>query len=68
MVVKAKPQRLYPGRRNPVPLVQEREWVSRSVWMCTKSLALTRVRTPDRPVRGEPLTDCAYVQQVTYVH
>ena len=49
------PRSRYPRERNPVPIVQEVEWTSGSVWMGPKNPSPIRVRTQDRPGRSQSL-------------
>ena len=44
-----------PQERDPVPIVQEAGFALRPVWMGAKNLALTGVRSPDRPDGSEVL-------------
>jgi len=48
------PATLYPGK-HPVPIVQETGWVPGPVWTGTENLALTGIRSPDRPARNQSL-------------
>ena len=57
-VVNATSQLLYRQQKDPVPIVQEAGWAPLSVWTVVQNLASTGIRTPDRPVRSEPL--CPY--------
>jgi hypothetical protein len=58
-VVNATPQSFTPGK-DPVPTVQEAGWVSEPFWTGTQNFALTRIRSPDRPSRGESLPQLSY--------
>ena len=42
-----------PRERDTVPIVQEAEWATGSVWTVAKNLAPTGIRSPDRQVRSE---------------
>ena len=59
-VVKATPRPLYPRERDPVAIVQEAGWASGPVWTGRKTLAPSRVRTPDRPALSESLYRLRY--------
>ena len=48
-----------PGK-DPVPVVQEAEWVSGSVWTSAENLAPTGIRSPDRQARSESLYRLRY--------
>ena len=54
-----RPDRLTPGK-DPVPIVQEAGWATGPVWTAAKNLALTGIRSPDRPARREPLYRLSY--------
>jgi len=58
-VVNVTALRLYPGK-DPVPIVQEAGWASGTVWIGAKKLALTGIRSPDRPARSESLYRLRY--------
>jgi len=49
----------YPGK-DPVPIVQEAEWASGSVWPGAENLAPTGIRSPDRPARRQSLYRIRY--------
>jgi hypothetical protein len=53
-VMNATPQPLYP-QKDPVPIVQEAGF-----WTGAENLALTGIRSPDRPVRSESLYRLSY--------
>jgi hypothetical protein len=57
-LVSAIPRPLYP--RDKVPIVHEATRASGPVWMGTKKLASTRMRTPDRPPFSEALYRLCY--------
>jgi hypothetical protein len=42
----------FPGR-DPVPIEQESGWAPGPVWMCTRNLAPTGIRSPERPARSQ---------------
>jgi hypothetical protein len=47
----------YPGRftpgKGPVPIVQEAGWDPGPVWTCSKNLAPTGIRSPNRPASSQ---------------
>jgi hypothetical protein len=47
-------------RKDPVPIVQEAEWVSGSAWTVAENLATTGIRSPDRPTRRQSLYRLSY--------
>jgi len=51
-VVYAKPQPLYPREVQPVPIVQEAEWVPRPVWTGAENLVPTAIRSLDLSYPG----------------
>ena len=53
----ATPRPLYPMLDDPVPIVQDRGWDPRQLYMGTKNPAPIRVRTPHRPARSCRYTD-----------
>jgi hypothetical protein len=66
---------LYPGK-DTVAIVQEAGWAPGPVWTGAANLAPTRVQSPDRPARSEPLyrlnypgspySGCKYVNAIIY--
>jgi hypothetical protein len=46
--------RITPGKDLAL-IAQEAEWAPGPVWTCTKNLAPTEIRSPDRPARSESL-------------
>ena len=46
--------------KDPVPTVQEAGWATRPVWTGTENLALTGIRSPDRPARNQSLYRLSY--------
>jgi hypothetical protein len=48
------PAALPPGK-DPVSIVYEAGWVPGPVWTGAENLAVTGIRSPDRPVRRESL-------------
>jgi hypothetical protein len=59
-VVKATHLPLYP-EKNQVLIVQEGGWVSGPVWTGAGNLALSNVRTPDRPSQSDSLYRLRYI-------
>ena len=62
-VVNATSQLLYPPENAPVPIVHEAGWAPWQVWTRVekrKSLALTGVQTPNRPVPSKSLYQLRY--------
>jgi hypothetical protein len=57
------PGRFTPGK-DPVPNVQEAGWVPGPVWTCTKNLAPTGIRSPDRPAGSQSLYRLSYPAHV----
>ena len=53
------PGRITPGK-DPVPIVQEAGWATGPVWTGAENLALTGIRSPDRPARSELLYRLSY--------
>ena len=49
-----RPGRLTPGKE-PLPIIQDAGWAPGLVWTGAENLALTGVRSPDRPARSESL-------------
>jgi hypothetical protein len=52
-VVEATLRPLYPREGHPVPIMQEAGWVAGPDWKGAESIALTGVRSPDRPNHSE---------------
>ena len=50
----------FPPEKEPVPIVQEAEWAPGPVWTGVEFLALTGIRSPDRPARSESLYRLSY--------
>ena len=48
------PAALTPGK-DPVPTVQEAGWAPEPVWLGAENLALTGIRSADRPARSQSL-------------
>ena len=49
------PRLLFTPGKNLVPIVQEAGWAPGPVWTRVENLALTRIRSPDRPARSQLL-------------
>ena len=54
-MVNVTPRPLYPRERDPVPIVEGAGWTQVPLWTCTKNLAPSGIRSPDRPARSESL-------------
>jgi len=50
--------RYFPPGKNPVPTVQD-GWAPGPIWTGAGNLALTGIRSPDRPARSQSLYRCA---------
>jgi hypothetical protein len=48
-----------PGK-DPVPIVQEAEWVPGPVWTGAENFAPIGIRSPDRPARSQSLYRLSY--------
>src|SRR5215510_2924883 len=57
-----RPGRFTP-RKDPVLIVQEAGWAPGPVWTCANNLALTGIRSPDRPARSQSLYLLSYPAQ-----
>ena len=51
----SRPVSFLPPGKDAVPIVQEAGWAPRPVWTGAKNLALTGIRSPDRPARSQSL-------------
>jgi hypothetical protein len=49
--VESRPGLFTPGK-DPIPIVQEAGWPPGPVWIGAENLALTRIRSPNRPARS----------------
>jgi hypothetical protein len=57
----ARPGRtLLPGKKDPVPILQEAGWAPAPVWTGAENLAPTGIRSPDRPARSQSLYRLSY--------
>ena len=54
-VVNSTLRPLYLRERDSVPILQEFGWAPGPVWTGAENLALTVIRSPDRPARSESL-------------
>ena len=61
-----RPGRFTPGN-DPVPIVQKAGWAPGPVWTVAENLALTGIRSPDRPVRSESLYRMSYPGRHRYL-
>jgi hypothetical protein len=59
-VVNATLRPFYPGKRNPIPILQEAGWFLGSVSTNEKNLALTGIRAPDPSARSKSLYRLSY--------
>ena len=57
--VSVTPWPLFTHGEDPVPIVQGAGWAPGSVWTGAENLALTGIRSPDRPARRNRYTDWA---------
>ena len=63
-LVNTTPRPLYLRQRNPVPTVQEAEWVPERVWTSAEKSRGYRIETPDRPACSELLYRLSYTGQL----
>ena len=54
------PQPLFTLGKDPVPTVQEAGWAPGMVWTRVENLALTGIRSPDRPTCSQSLYRLSY--------
>jgi len=59
-VVNATPRPLFTPEKDPVPILQKAGWAPGPVWKGAENLALTGIRSPDRPGRSESLYRLSY--------
>jgi hypothetical protein len=57
----------YPQEGNTVPIVEEAGWAPGPVWARWENVALTGIRSPDRPARSESLYRLRYPGSFNYV-
>ena len=60
MRVSVTPRPLFTPGKDPVPIVQEAGWAPGTVWTGAENLALTWIRSPDRPARSQSLYRLRY--------
>ena len=53
----SRPGRSFTPGKDPVPIVHEAGWAPGPVWTGAENLALTGIRSPDRPVVASRHTD-----------
>ena len=58
--VSVTPRPLFTSGKEPVPTVQEAGWAPAPVWTGAENLALTGIRSPDRPARSQSLYRQSY--------
>jgi hypothetical protein len=58
--VSVTPQPLFTPGKDPVFIVQEAGWTTGPVWTGAENLALTGIRSPDRPARSQSLYRLRY--------
>ena len=58
--VSVTPRPLFTPGKDPVAIVQEAGWVPGPVWTGAENLALTGIRSPDRPARSQSLYRLSY--------
>jgi hypothetical protein len=58
-VINSTPRPLFPREGRPVPIAQLAGWAPGPVRMGAENLALTGIRSPDRPASSDRFTDCA---------
>jgi hypothetical protein len=56
---------VFPGGKDPVPIVQEAGWAPGPASTCAKNLFPTGIRSPDRPVRNQSLYRLSYPAHAT---
>jgi hypothetical protein len=57
------PRLLFTPGKDPVPIVQEAGWAPGLVWTGAENLALTGIRSLDRPARSQLLNRLRYLAQ-----
>jgi hypothetical protein len=63
----SRPGRSLPPGMIPVPIVQEAGWAPGPVWTGAENLALTGIRSPDRPAYGQSLYKLRYMAHILSV-
>ena len=59
-VANTTPRPLYPWGRAPLSIVQEAVWAPEPVWIGAENIAVTGIRSPDRPVSKRSLYRLSY--------
>jgi hypothetical protein len=59
-VINATLRPLHTRERDPVPIVQEAAWATRTVWPRVENLAPTVIRSPDPPARSDSIYRLSY--------
>ena len=59
-MVTATTRTLYPRKTEPVPTEQKAVWAPRPVWTGVVKVALTGIRSPDRPANSKSLYGLRY--------
>jgi hypothetical protein len=54
-MVSFTPRQFFTSGKDPVPIVQKAGWDPGPVWTGAENLALTVIRSPDRPARSQSL-------------
>jgi hypothetical protein len=58
--VSVTPRPYFTPDKDPVPIVQEAVWTPGPVWIGAENLAITGIRSPDRPARSQSLYRLSY--------
>jgi len=61
----SRPRPLFTPGKDSVPIVQEAVWAPGPVWTGAENLALTGIRFPDRPARGQSLYRLRYPAHIS---
>ena len=59
-MVSVTPRPLFTPGKDPVSIVQKAGWAPGPVWTGAENLALTGIRSPDRPARSQSLYRLRY--------
>ena len=62
--VSVTPRPLFTPGKDPVPIVQEAGWAPGPVWTSVENLALTGIRSPDRPAPSQSQYGLSYPAHV----
>ena len=65
--VSVTPRPFFTPGEDPVPIVQEAGWAPGPVWTAAENLALTGIRSPDRPARSQSLLRLSYPAHI-HIH